>query len=152
MQLDLSVLQLHLQVENACLRGIAICYRGRERPLRIGIVQSGQHKALVHVHSFGKKDARDAPGDLCRYGGAPLRGDIPARVEQGLWPGVRGVYRGDLHRRRLMHVRVDSAHDYERGEQDDKNNRDALSQHFGRRACGRRCAALRGPVLQVLQA
>ena len=86
MQLDLRVLQLHLQVENACLRGIAICFRGRKRLLHIGIVEGGQHKAFVYAQSFGKKYARNASGDLCRYGGAPLRGDIPARVEQSRGP------------------------------------------------------------------
>ena len=127
MQLDLRVLQLHLQVENVGLRGIAIGLRGSQRPLRIGIVQRGQHKSLVYVQSFGKKDARDASGHLGRYGGAPLWRDISAGVEQSLWPGVRSVRRSNLHRRRLMHVRVDAAHDQERDEQNRKNNRDKLS-------------------------
>ena len=118
---------MHLQVENVGLRGISIGLRGSQRPLRIGIVQGGQHKSLVHVHAFGKKHTRDAPGDLRRYRGAPLRRDISAGVEQRLWPSVRSVRRGDLHRRRLMHVRVDAAHDQERDDQDGKNNRDDLS-------------------------
>ena len=84
-------------------------------------------KPCVYVHSFGKKDARNASGDLCRYGGAPLRGDIPARVEQGLWPVVRGVCGHGLHRRCPMHVSIDSARNCERSEQEEKNNPDALA-------------------------
>ncbi len=96
--------------------------RGSQRPLRIRMVESGQHKSLVYVQSFGKKHARDAPGHLGRYGSAPLGSDIPAGIEQRLWPGVRSVRRCHLHRRRLMHVRVDRARDQERHDQGQKQS------------------------------
>ncbi len=55
----------------------------------------------------------------------------PLALSRACGPVSGASTRGDLHRRRLMHVRVDSAHDYERGEQDEKNNRDALASFSG---------------------
>ena len=57
----------------------------------------------------------------------------PLALSRACGPVSGAVGRGDLYRWHLMHVCVDSAHDDERGEQDKKDNRDALSS-FSRAA------------------
>ena len=108
-QCDFSVAELHFQVGDSGLGGIAVRLRRLERALIIGIVEGGKKLALFNGCAFIKENAGDASGNFCSDRGAAAWRDVPARIQcRQRALGIRLGRRRDLHDRLLLPQRESS--------------------------------------------
>src|SRR5579885_3480361 len=84
-QLNLRVLQLHLEVRYRRLRRVTVRFRRIQRPPRVGIIQRRQQLPFLHFRPLVKVDARHPPRDFRRDRRPPSRRHVPARIQRRPW-------------------------------------------------------------------